>query len=49
MRGARDIRHFIRKTVEDPITNILVSHYDLDIKQIDVALADDQIVVTYQI
>ncbi len=49
MRGARDIRHFIRKTVEDPITNILVSHYDLDIKQIEVALADDQIIVTYQI
>ena len=44
-RGARDIRHIIRKTVEDPIANILVSSWDKNIDEINVFVADGKIVV----
>ena len=46
IRGARDIRHTIRRLVEDPITNILVSSYDKMLKEIVVAVADGTVVVT---
>ena len=45
-RGARDIRHYIRKTVEDPVTNILVDGYDKSISEIRVFLADGSIAVS---
>ncbi|MBQ2758712.1 MAG: ATP-dependent Clp protease ATP-binding subunit [Clostridia bacterium] len=44
-RGARDIRHIIRKTVEDPIANILVSSWDKTIEEINVFVADGKIAV----
>jgi len=44
-RGARDIRHFIRKNVEDPITNILISHFDELVEEIHVSAVDDKIIV----
>ena len=47
-RGARDIRHEIRRTVEDPITNILVMKYNETITEIDVSVRDDSIVVDYK-
>ena len=47
-RGARDIRHYIRKTVEDPITDILVGSYDKDISEINVGLFEGKITVTWQ-
>ena len=47
-RGARDIRHEIRRTVEDPITNILVMKYNETITEIDVSVRDDRIVVDYK-
>ena len=47
VRGARDIRHSIRKAVEDPIANILVSSYDMVINEIRVSVHDEKIVVTY--
>ncbi|MCH5199026.1 MAG: ATP-dependent Clp protease ATP-binding subunit, partial [Oscillospiraceae bacterium] len=47
VRGARDIRHQIRREVEDPIANILVTHFDKKITDIDVSVVDDKIEVTY--
>ena len=44
-RGARDIRHAIRRLVEDPITTILVSHHDQQISEINVFVDDAQIKV----
>ena len=48
-RGARDIRHTIRRLIEDPITDILVMNYELAISEIIVAALDDEIAVTYNI
>ncbi len=45
VRGARDIRHTIRKAIEDPIANILVSNYDRTIDEIRVSVHDGKIVV----
>ncbi len=45
VRGARDIRHTIRKAIEDPIANILVSNYDKVIDEIRVSVHDGKIVV----
>ncbi|MBQ7689286.1 MAG: ATP-dependent Clp protease ATP-binding subunit, partial [Clostridia bacterium] len=45
VRGARDIRHYIRRTIEDPITDILVNSYDKGITEIDISVADDKIAV----
>lgn len=45
VRGARDIRHTIRKTIEDPIANILVMNYDKAIDEIRVTVHDGKIVV----
>ena len=49
VRGARDIRHYIRKHIEDPIANILVEHYDAAISEIDVNLTDTGIAVSYSL
>ena len=46
-RGARDIRHAIRRQIEDPIANILVMHYDLDISRILVQNTPEGIAVSY--
>ncbi len=46
IRGARDIRHTIRRLIEDPITNILVSSYDKSIREITVSFQDGTITVT---
>ena len=48
VRGARDIRHAIRRMVEDPIANILVTHHDQPITEIDVTVADGKIKVDYK-
>ena len=45
VRGARDIRHTIRKAIEDPIANILVSNYDKVIDEIRVSVHEGKIVV----
>lgn len=45
VRGARDIRHTIRKAIEDPIANILVSNYDKVIDEIRVSVHDGKIIV----
>ena len=37
VRGARDIRHTIRRLIEDPITNILVSSYDKPLRAVTVS------------
>ena len=47
VRGARDIRHTIRKAIEDPIANILVAGYDKIINEIRVSVFDGKIVVTH--
>ncbi|MBE6790620.1 MAG: ATP-dependent Clp protease ATP-binding subunit [Ruminococcaceae bacterium] len=47
VRGARDIRHSIRKAIEDPIANILVSSYDKVIEEIRVSVHAGNIVVTH--
>ncbi|MBR2411939.1 MAG: ATP-dependent Clp protease ATP-binding subunit [Clostridia bacterium] len=47
VRGARDIRHSIRKAIEDPIANILVSSYDKVIEEIRVSAHEGNIVVTH--
>ena len=46
IRGARDIRHTIRRLIEDPITNLLVSSYDKTISEIMIEVADNGISVT---
>ena len=48
VRGARDIRHAIRRAVEDPITNILVEKFDQKISEINVRTQDGKIIVDYQ-
>lgn len=48
VRGARDIRHVIRRKVEDPIANILVSNHEKTITEIDVFIADGEIRVEYK-
>ena len=45
-RGARDIRHTIRKAIEDPIANILVANYDSIIDEIRVFVHEGKICVT---
>ncbi|MBQ7638352.1 MAG: ATP-dependent Clp protease ATP-binding subunit [Clostridia bacterium] len=47
VRGARDIRHEIRREVEDPIANILVTRFDSKITDIYVDASDEEINVTY--
>ncbi len=49
VRGARDIRHAIRRSVEDPIATILVTHHDEKISEIDVFVDGDSIKVEYKI
>lgn len=44
-RGARDIRQAIRKSVEDPIANILVGSYDKSLSEIRVSVHEEKIVV----
>ena len=46
VRGARDIRHTIRRRVEDPITDLLVSSYDIKIRSIRISVNENEIVVT---
>lgn len=41
VRGARDIRHAIRKSIEDPIANILVENWNKPISEIVVAATDN--------
>ena len=48
VRGARDIRHTIRKAIEDPIANILVAGYDKIIEEIRVSSHEGKIVVTHR-
>ena len=43
VRGARDIRHEIRRCVEDPIANILVQNYDKTIREIAVKAESGEI------
>ena len=45
VRGARDIRHTIRRLIEDPITNILVSSYDKPLRAVTVSCDDSGICV----
>ena len=44
-RGARDIRHAIRRSVEDPIANVLVTRHDQIITDIYVDVSDGDITV----
>lgn len=46
-RGARDLRHTIRKSVEDPIATILVGAYDSEITDIYVSSENNVISVTF--
>ena len=46
VRGARDIRHTIRRRVEDPLTDLLVSSYDKKLTSVIVAAKDGTITVT---
>ncbi len=46
-RGARDIRNGIRRSVEDPIANILVEHWEQKISTINVSVFEEKITVTY--
>lgn len=41
VRGARDIRHAIRKSIEDPIANILVENWNKPIHEIVVVATDN--------
>ncbi len=47
VRGARDIRHTIRKAIEDPIANILVANFDKIINEIRVSVHEGKIVVSH--
>ena len=47
VRGARDIRHTIRKAIEDPIANILVANFDRVIEEIRVSVHEGKIVVSH--
>ena len=47
VRGARDIRHTIRKAIEDPIANILVANFDKVIEEIRVSVHEGKIVVSH--
>ena len=47
VRGARDIRHTIRKAIEDPIANILVANFDRVINEIRVSVHEGKIVVSH--
>ena len=47
VRGARDIRHTIRKAIEDPIANILVANFDRVIEEIRVFVHEGKIVVSH--
>ncbi len=50
VRGARDLRHTIRRQIEDPIANILVDRYDQDVKEISITVGDnDAIRVDYKL
>ena len=48
IRGARDIRHTIRRTVEDPITNILVDRHEEPVSEINVFVQDGEIRTEYK-
>ena len=47
-RGARDIRHSIRKKIEDPICEIMIECGDKELNEIDVAVENGEIVLTYK-
>ena len=47
VRGARDIRHTIRKAIEDPIANILVANFDRVIDEIRISVHEGKIVVSH--
>ncbi len=50
VRGARDIRYSIRKSIEDPIANILVENWDKNISEINVTAGNDgEIIVLHNI
>ncbi len=48
VRGARDIRHAIRRSVEDPITTLLVTKYNEKIEEINVYVENGAIIVDYK-
>ena len=50
VRGARDIRHSIRRRIEDPITDLLVSSYDKQLVAIRLSATEDVVAVipTYE-
>ena len=48
MRGARDIRHAIRRSVEDPITTLLVTKFNEKIEEINVFVENGEIKVDYK-
>lgn len=50
VRGARDIRYSIRKSIEDPIANILVENWDKSISEINVTAGNNnEIIVLHNI
>ena len=44
-RGARDIRYCIRRSIEDPIANLIIAAGDKGIEEIRIGIADGKIVV----
>ena len=47
-RGARDIRNAIRRTIEDPIANILVDKWEQKISDVFVDVSEGKIIVSYK-
>ena len=45
-RGARELRNFIRKNIEDKIVNILVEHCDDFVTKIDIAMNKNELKIT---
>lgn len=41
--GARDLRNFIRKNIEDKITNVLIAHRDGELGAISASVEDDEV------
>lgn len=41
--GARDLRNFIRKSIEDKVTNELIAHRDGDLSAINATVADGEV------
>ncbi len=44
-RGARDIRYCIRRSIEDPIANLIIAAGDKGVEEIHIGIADGKIVV----